>query len=129
MRPSISLRTNVSRVRYLGSARSGTRQLWHMRVTSIVLVPLTIAFVWLLLVLVGQDYNGARALLGRPFVAILLLLYVLVGIYHMQLGMQTIIEDYVDSEWGKVILLIGNLSFALCVGVACIYAVLKLSFV
>jgi succinate dehydrogenase / fumarate reductase membrane anchor subunit len=100
-----------------------------MRVTSIVLVPLTIAFVWLLLALVGQDYNGARALLGRPFVAILMLVYVLVGIYHMQLGMQTIIEDYVHSEWAKIILLIGNVSFAFCVGVACIYAVLKLSFV
>jgi succinate dehydrogenase / fumarate reductase membrane anchor subunit len=129
MRSSTSLRTDVSRVRHLGSARSGTRQMWHMRVTSIVLVPLTIAFVWLLLLLVGQDYNGARALLGSPFVAILLLVYVLVGIYHMQLGMQAIIEDYIHSEWGKVILLIGNLSFAFCVGVACIYAVLKLSFV
>jgi succinate dehydrogenase / fumarate reductase, membrane anchor subunit len=126
---SHSFRTDLSRVRYFGSARSGTRHMWHMRVTSVALLPLTIAFVWLLLTIVGKDYNGVRAVLGSPFASILLLLFVLVGLYHMQLGMQTIIEDYVHGEGAKTYLLMANLFLSFCVGVACVYAVLKLSFV
>ena len=53
-------------MRYLGSARSGMREDWLMRVTSVALVPLTIAFVWLLLSLLAKDYNGVRAELGQP---------------------------------------------------------------
>jgi succinate dehydrogenase / fumarate reductase, membrane anchor subunit len=126
---SPSLRTDLSRVRHFGSARSGTSHMWYMRATTVALLPLTIAFVWLLLTLVGQDYNGVRAILGSPFASILMLVFVLVGLYHMQLGMQTIVEDYVHDDGIKAYCLIANLFFAFCTGVACIYAVLKLSFV
>ena len=61
-----SMRTPLGRIRYLGSARSGTTQAWHMRLTAIALVPLTIAFIWLILSLVGKDYNGVRSELGQP---------------------------------------------------------------
>ncbi len=99
-----------------------------MRVTSIALVPLSIAFVWLVLSLVGKDYMEARAILGRPFPAILLLLFLLAGIVHMKIGMQSIIEDYIHAVHWKEGALMGNLFFSIGVGVACIYAVLKLSF-
>jgi succinate dehydrogenase / fumarate reductase membrane anchor subunit len=122
------LRTDLSRVRHFGSAHSGTRHMWHMRVTTVALVPLTIALVWLLLTVVGKDYNGVRAILGSPFASILLLLFVLIGFYHMQLGIQSIIEDYIHGEVAKAYLLIANFLFSFCVGVACVYAVLKLSF-
>ena len=124
-----SMRTALGRVRYLGSARSGTTQSWHMRLTSAALVPLTIAFVWLVLTLLGKDYNGVRSELGNPLPAILLLLFIIAGIYHMQLGMQTIIEDYIHSEHAKTWSLIANKFFAACIGLACVYAVLRISFV
>jgi succinate dehydrogenase / fumarate reductase membrane anchor subunit len=123
-----SLRTPLGRVRYLGSARSGVREDWLMRLTSVALVPLTIAFVWLLLSLLSKDYNGARAVLGRPAPAIIVMLFALAGIYHMQLGMRSIIFDYVNGharEWA----LIANLFFAAVLGLACIYAVLRIGFV
>lgn len=122
------LRTPLGRVRYLGSARSGMREDWFMRLTSAALVPLTIAFVWLLLSLLSKDYNGVRAELGRPAPAIIVMLFVLVGIYHMQLGMRSIIFDYVHGharEWA----LIANLFFCAMLGLACIYAVLRIGFV
>lgn len=124
-----TLRTDLRRVRYLGSARSGTTAAWHMRLTSLALLPLTIGFVWLVLSLVGQPYAVVYATFGRPVPAVLMILFLGVGIHHMQLGMRTIIEDYVHGETAKDWCLAANLFFAVTVGVACVYAVMRLSFV
>ena len=123
-----SMRTSIRQVRYLGSAKSGTHHAWHMRLTSFALLPLTIAFVWIVLTLVGKDYNAVRLALGSPAIAITMLLFILAGVYHMMLGMQTIIEDYIHSEPAKMISLMANTFFSICVGLACVYAVLRLSF-
>ncbi len=123
-----SLRTPLSRVRYLGSARSGTKHAWHIRVTSIALLPLTLAFVWIILSLVGKDHAAVVATLGSPLPAIIVLLFLLAGIYHMMLGMQVIIEDYIHGEHSKTWALMLNMFFCAAAGLACIYAVLKLSF-
>jgi succinate dehydrogenase / fumarate reductase membrane anchor subunit len=126
---SKSIRTPAAKVRHLGSARSGTRHVWHMRLTSLALVPLTIGFVWLVLTVVGKDQGAVRAVLGQPFAAVLLLLFIPTSVYHMMIGMQTIIEDYVHSERIKTLSLFANMFFSAIVGVACIYAILRLSFV
>ncbi len=117
------------RVRYLGSAKSGTTAVWHMRLTSLALVPLTIAFVWLVLSLVGRGYDEVHATMAHPLPSIVMLLVILTSLYHMQLGMRTIIEDYVHEERLKEWSLAGNLFFVVALGVACVYAVLRLSFV
>jgi succinate dehydrogenase / fumarate reductase membrane anchor subunit len=123
-----SLRTPLGRVRYLGPARSGMREDWFMRLTSVALLPLTIAFVWLLMSLLHKDYHDVRAELGKPLPAIIIMLFVLVGIYHMQIGMRSIIADYVHGharEWA----LMANLFFAAALAMACVYAVLRIGFV
>jgi succinate dehydrogenase / fumarate reductase, membrane anchor subunit len=118
----------TKKTRLLGSAKSGTADAWTLRVTSIALVPLAIAFVAIVLSLSGKDYGAARAELGHPIQAMILLLFILSGIVHMKLGMQSIIDDYVhDGHW-KEWSLIANLFFSVCIGLACIYATLKLSF-
>jgi succinate dehydrogenase / fumarate reductase membrane anchor subunit len=124
-----SIRTAASKVRFLGSAHSGTQEAWHMRLTSIALVPLTIAFVWLLLLLVGKDYIGVRAELGRPFPAILMLLFIVASIVHMKIGMQSVIVDYVHETRLKDWALTANLFFSYAIGLACVFAILKLSLV
>ncbi|HLH49512.1 MAG TPA: succinate dehydrogenase, hydrophobic membrane anchor protein [Roseiarcus sp.] len=123
-----SLRSPLARVRYLGSARSGAQESWMMRLSSAILIPLTIAFIWVMLSLVSKSYDGARAEIGRPLPAIIIMLFVLVGIYHMQIGMRSIILDYVHGrakEWA----LIGNLFFAGVLALACVYSVLRIGFV
>ncbi len=126
---SKSIRTPAAKVLYLGSARSGTRHAWRMRATSMALIPLTIGFVWLLITTVGKDHGVVRATLGHPFASILLLLFIPASVYHMMLGMQTIIEDYVHSEHVKSFALLANMFFSAVIGVACVYAILRLSFV
>jgi succinate dehydrogenase / fumarate reductase, membrane anchor subunit len=122
------VRPAMRRVRFLGSAKSGTADAWNMRITSVVLVPLSIAFVAIVLSLLGKDYAAVRAELGHPLPAILMLLFILSGVFHMKLGMQSIIDDYVHAAQLKEWALTGNLVFSVCIGLACICAVLKLSF-
>ncbi|MGC2221712.1 MAG: succinate dehydrogenase, hydrophobic membrane anchor protein [Methylocella sp.] len=122
------VRPAMSWVRFLCSAKSGTADAWNMRITSIMLVPLSIAFVAIVLSLLGKDYAAVRAELGHPLPAILMLLFILSGIFHMKLGMQSIIDDYVHAAWPREWALIANLFFSVCIGLACIYAVLKLTF-
>jgi succinate dehydrogenase / fumarate reductase membrane anchor subunit len=123
-----SIRTPLSRVRYLGSAHSGTRHFWHQRLTSVALIPLTIGVVILVISLLGRNHAAVVQILGSSPVAIGMLLFVLVSIYHMWLGMQVIIEDYVHDELPKYAALMGNTFFSCVVGLAGTFAILKLSF-
>lgn len=122
-------RTDAAKSRQLGSAHSGTHHMWHMRLTSLALLPLTIGFVWLVLSLLGKDYAQVRSALATPGPALLLLLFIGAGVYHMQLGMQVIIEDYVHGEGARTMALAVNVFVCVTMGLACVYAVLKLSFV
>ena len=120
--------SDLRRVRHLGAAHSGVRAAWHMRLTSLALLPLTIAFVFLLLSLAGRSYGEVHATLSHPFPALLLLLFVGAGIYHLMLGMRTIIEDYVPDTHMREWALVANLFFCTVAGLVCVYAIFRLSF-
>jgi succinate dehydrogenase / fumarate reductase membrane anchor subunit len=122
-----SIRTMARRVRHLGAAKSGTREVWRMRVTNVALLPLAIAFIWIVLELVGKDQAGVKAEFAHPCAAIFMLLFILAGIVHMKIGMQSIIDDYVHAARFKEWSMIANVLFSVGFGVAATYAVLKLS--
>lgn len=124
----MSLRTPLGHVRGLGSARSGTRHFWHQRLTSLAGVPLSIFFVVLVISLIGRNHAAAVQILGSPPIAILMLLFILTITYHMQIGMQVIIEDYAHGEASKLVLLIANTFFSIAIGLASAFAILKISF-
>ena len=121
------LRTPLGRVRFLGSARMGTTDAWIVHLTSVALAPLTLGFVWLMLNLLGKDYNGVRAELARPIPAILLLAFILAGIIHMELGMRSTIDDYVGGQ-PRAWALAANTCFAALLALACVYATLRIAF-
>jgi succinate dehydrogenase / fumarate reductase membrane anchor subunit len=120
--------TPLGRVRGLGAARSGTEHFWRQRLTAVANVPLTIAFVLILVSLLGRNHAAAAQILGSPLVAIIMLLFILSITTHMRIGMQVIIEDYVHEEPARLILLMLNTFFTLAVALASAYAILKLSF-
>jgi succinate dehydrogenase / fumarate reductase membrane anchor subunit len=122
------MRTPLARVRHLGSARTGTGHFWHQRLTSVALVPLTIAVVLIVIGLLGRNHAAVVQILGSSPVAIVMLLFVLTSVYHMWLGMQVIIEDYVHDELIKLVTLMGNTFFCVAVGLTAVFAILKLSF-
>ncbi len=123
-----SMRTPLGRVRGLGSAKSGTGHFWLQRVTAVSNLILTVIFIGIVIALVGRPYPAAVALLSHPLVAILMLLFILSACIHMRLGMQVIIEDYIHNEGTKVLAVMANTFFAIAIGAASVYAVLKLSF-
>ncbi len=122
------MRTPLGKVRGLGSAKEGTGHFWVQRLTAVALVPLVLFFIGLVISLNGAGYAEVRAALGHPLTAIVMALFVLTGVYHMRIGMQVIIEDYVHGEGVKVLLVMLNTFFAAAVGFACLFAILKLSF-
>jgi succinate dehydrogenase membrane anchor subunit len=124
---SSDLRTPLGRVRFLGSARMGTTEARLVHLTSVALVPLTLGFVWLMLDLLRKDYNGVRAELAHPIPAILLLAFILAGIVHMELGMRSIIVDYIGGQT-RAWALSANTCFAALLALACLYATLRVAF-
>ena len=128
MKGEHDLRTPLARVGGLGAARSGTGHFWWQRVTAVANVPLTIAFVVILVSLLGRNQAAAQQILGTPLVAITMLLFIGSVSYHMRLGMQVVIEDYVHGEIMRPFLIIANTFFAVAAGLAAGYAILKLSF-
>jgi succinate dehydrogenase / fumarate reductase, membrane anchor subunit len=123
-----SLKTPLGRVRGLGSAKSGTQHFWLQRLTGVAMVPLTLAFVLTLIYLARASQATAIATLGSPLIAILFYLFIITGIIHMRAGMQVIIEDYVHDDALKIAAVMANTFFALLMGAACIFALLKLNF-
>ena len=122
------LRTPMRRVRGLGAARSGTGHFWHQRVTSAAGVLLTIALLVIVVGLLGRSHAAVVQIIGSPIVAIVMLLFIVNSSYHMWIGMQEIILDYVHEDKLKLLSLMANTFFCFAVGFASAFAILKLSF-
>ena len=122
------IRTPLARVRGFCAARTGTGAFWHQRVSAVANVPLTIAAIVIMIMLLGRNQAAAAQILGSPLVTIIMLLFVGSITIHMRIGMQVIIEDYVHHDPLKLVLLVGNSFFAIIVGLASVYGILKLSF-
>ncbi len=122
------IRTPLGRVLGRGAAKSGTEHFWHQRLTAVANVPLTIAAICILITLLGRNQAAVAQILGSPAVSIIMLLFIGSITVHMRIGMAAIIEDYVHDESAKLTLLMANMFFAIAVGLASVYGILKLSF-
>ena len=124
---SPSMRTPLARVRYLGASHSGTGDFWRQRLTAVAMTLLIIPVIVVVMMLLGRNQAGAAQILGSPLVAIILLLFIIASAWHMKIGMQVVIEDYIHNEKLKLASVMANNFFSFAVALASIYAIFKLS--
>jgi len=122
-----SIRTPLGRVRGLGASHSGTGDFWRQRLTAVAMVLLILPVIIVVMMLLGRNQAGAAQILGSPLVAIVMLLFIIASVWHMKIGMQVVIEDYVHGEMTKLAAIMANNFFSIAVALASIYAILKLS--
>jgi succinate dehydrogenase / fumarate reductase membrane anchor subunit len=122
----MSLSTPLAKVRGLGSAKSGTHHWIAQRLTAIALIPLSLWFVFSLVCMADMSHQTAIEWIQSPLVAVFLLLFIIALFHHGQLGLQVVIEDYIDYKVVKItgIVLLKLVSFF--AGLAAVTAVLKI---
>ena len=125
--PPKTMRTPLSRVRYLGASHSGTSDFWRQRLTGVAMTLLIVPVIVVVLMLLGRNQAGAAQILGSLPIAIILLLFIVASAWHMKIGMQVVIEDYIHNEKLKLASIMANNFFTIAVALASIYAILKLS--
>jgi len=122
------MRTELGRVRGLGSAKSGVHHWWVQRLTALALVPLSLWFIGAVLVLKDRPRLDVAHWIASPINTVLLIALVVASFHHMQLGLQVVIEDYVHGERARFALLILMKGASFLLGLAGVVSVLRLAF-
>jgi len=122
----MSLETPLHKAQGLGSSHSGVGHFKAQRLTAFFLIPLTVWFAISVVGLVGVPYAAVLSFLFNPVNAILMAAFVLVGLYHLTLGLNEVILDYVPHSGAKLGLMICNYAFALAVAAAALFALLRI---
>jgi succinate dehydrogenase / fumarate reductase membrane anchor subunit len=123
----VSLVTPLNRVLGLGSAKDGVEHWWAQRLSAVALALLGL---WLVVAFIGLAdlrYGTVVTWLQAPSASILMILTLLTLGYHSQLGVQTVIEDYVHAPGLKVAALILTTFVHIGIVVAGVFAVLKVA--
>lgn len=121
------LRTPLSRARGLGSAKDGLHHWWVQRLTAVALIPLVVWFAVSLVMLSGADYDAARAWIGSPVVMVLLILTIVIGLHHAQLGLQVVIEDYLHTPLLAGAAHLANIFICALAAIAGVLAVIRIA--
>jgi succinate dehydrogenase / fumarate reductase membrane anchor subunit len=117
----------LARARGLGSAKYGVQHWWAQRVSAMALVPLTLWFIWSAVHLTGAGRDQVRDWLSRPASAILMALFIVATFYHLALGLQVVIEDYIHREAVKLTGLLFVKGLIILTASAALFTVLRVA--
>jgi len=124
---SAQFRTPMKIANGLGSARSGAHHFLVQRITAVALAALGLWIVWIALEMLHMDYASARALIAKPWNAVLMIAFVIAAFWHAQLGLQVVVEDYVHAKGFELALQIA-IKFACFLGAAAsVLAVIRIA--
>jgi succinate dehydrogenase / fumarate reductase membrane anchor subunit len=119
--------TELGRVRGLGAAKDGVHHWWLQRVTAIANIVLMLWFVFSLVRLPALDYSSVTLWLRQPVAAVPMLLLIVSVFWHFRLGVQVLIEDYVQGP-ARIIAMLALNFYALAGAAAAVFAVFKIAF-
>jgi len=124
----MTYKTDYARARGWGAAHEGVHHFWVQRVTAIALVPLTILFVFPFANALGSGWEAVRATYQNGWNAFIAVSFVIVTLWHLKLGLQVIIEDYVHSKRLKLTLLLANILLNAAFTIAGVLSIAKIAF-
>lgn len=124
----MNYRTPLAKARGLGSAKVGTHHWWAQRVTAVALIPLSLWFVVCVAHLPATTHAGVIAWMTAPWNTILLISLVVAAYYHAFLGIQVVIEDYVQTDWRKIAAILGIRLVLAFLALASLYATIRIAF-
>lgn len=124
----MSLRTPIGRVLGLGAAKEGAGHWWAQRVSSIALVLLGLWLVGALVALGDYGYASVVGFIARPLNAVLLVLLIGTSVYHSQLGVQVVVEDYIPHHATKIVVMLLLNFLHVVLAVLGIFAILRIAF-
>lgn len=122
------MRSQLGRARGLGAAKSGTHHWWVERATAIALVPLTLWFVYVVIHLAGHSQADVQHWVAHPVNTVLLLALVVMTFHHMQLGLQVVMEDYIENKKMQASAILLNKAVAAILGLLCAVSILRMAF-
>ncbi|WP_165324508.1 succinate dehydrogenase, hydrophobic membrane anchor protein [Rhizorhabdus phycosphaerae] len=120
--------TGIGRVRGLGSAKHGSMHWWRQRVTAVSNLLLATWFVVSMFRLPSLSHEAVVQWIGSPLVAVPLVLLTISVFYHLRLGLQVVVEDYVHEEAGKVFFVLLLNFYAVGGAALAIFSILKIAF-
>jgi succinate dehydrogenase / fumarate reductase membrane anchor subunit len=124
----MSLRSPLGRVLGLGAAKEGVGHWWVQRVSSVALTILTLWFVFALAALGDFSYPAVVTWIGSPINAVLLTILIVTTVYHTQLGLQVVVEDYVASPGPKILTMLAINFILVLLGGLGVFSVLRVAF-
>jgi len=122
----MSLQSPLGKALGHGSAKTGLDHWLAQQSTAIALVPLGLWFTVSLLLLPHGSHEFVVAWVAEPLNAILLILLVIALVYHSMVGLQVIVEDYVQGGLGYLTMITVQFVHILLV-VAGIYSIIVIS--
>jgi len=122
-----SMQTPLHRVEGMGASHSGTGHFWRQRVTAAALVPLGLWFLFAALGLAGATEVAAVGFLAHPWNAILMAAFVVTMLYHMALGLQVVIDDYIHAAGMKIFMLLLVRFAVIATGSTSLFALIRIA--
>ena len=119
-------RSELGRARGLGSARAGSHHWTAQRLTSLALVPLTLWFIFAVIHLAGASHQAVIEWLSTPLTMGLMLALIIATFHHLQLGVQVVLEDYINDERVKMGAVLAVKALCVLLALVCIVSVLKI---
>jgi succinate dehydrogenase / fumarate reductase, membrane anchor subunit len=124
----MSMKSDLGKVRGLGSAKAGTQHWWHQRVSAVANIFLGLWLVASLALGVAHSHASMIAWLSQPLSAVLLVLCILSIFYHIRLGVQVVLEDYLADHAARLTALIGLNFFCILAAALALFAILTIAF-